>query len=339
MLYIRADGNAKIGTGHIMRCMSIAVAARRLGGDCTFITADREMEPLLTQRGFSVICLESAWDDLEQESEKMQALIRERGIKTLLVDSYFAAEAYLAHLKTLTCTAYMDDLDEHPYPCHILINYNRYGEELGYDARYPHTKLLLGSRYAPLREEFSGLPAKGTAQTPRSVLVTTGGSDPYNVAGKVVEAAKAHPLLGGLIFHIVAGRFNAHLPQLLELEKNTPGVKVHTGVEKMEPLMSGCDLAVSAAGSTLYELCACGVPTVLFVMADNQIKGAQALAQKEMLFGGDVRSQESQWLGAIIEGLEKLAGDAALRRRLSQNAQRLVDGRGAERIAHTLLSF
>ena len=96
MLFIRADGNPKIGTGHIMRCLSIAQAAKRQGCPCTFITADHEMTQLLEQQGFRYICLDSEWDHLDLETARMEQLIRQESIQVLLIDSYFVTLDYMS---------------------------------------------------------------------------------------------------------------------------------------------------------------------------------------------------------------------------------------------------
>ena len=108
MLYIRTDGNAEIGTGHVMRCLSIATTYQKSGGDCIFITADEQMKPLLDEQGFFIICLNSVWNDLDKETEKMEQLINKRKIEKLLIDSYFVTPEYLERLNKLTYLIYMN---------------------------------------------------------------------------------------------------------------------------------------------------------------------------------------------------------------------------------------
>ena len=98
MLYIRADGNAEIGTGHVMRCLSIARAARSQGTQCVFIVADKNMAVLLDEQGFRYICLDSVWNDLNRETAQMERLIQKENIRLLLIDSYFVAPEYLSRL-------------------------------------------------------------------------------------------------------------------------------------------------------------------------------------------------------------------------------------------------
>lgn len=336
MLYIRADGNAEIGTGHVMRCLAIAKAARSMGQNCTFITADEEMIPLLSEQDFPSICLHSVWNDLDRETPQMEALIRERNISCLLVDSYFVTPDYLSRLHRLTHVAYMDDLNLFHYPCSTLINYQLYVEGWDYPEQYPDTRLLLGPKYAPLREEFQNLPRRMVREQVRDVLITTGGSDPLNIAGQLVRRAKQMPEMAAVTYHIVAGRFNQHLTMLEQLAEVYPGVVIHRNVQKMSELMMACDIAVSAGGSTLYELAACGTPTVCFAMADNQLEGIAAFGRDHMISAGDAIPDQDGVIECILRQLEIVSGEYEARIEQSVRLRALVDGGGAGRIAENI---
>lgn len=336
MIYIRTDGNEIIATGHVMRCLSIANAARSLKKQVTFLTADRQMEPLLRQQGFPSICLDTVWKDLDQETEKMEALIRQKNMQTLLIDSYFVTPDYLRRLHQLTHVAYLDDLNAFPYPCSTLINYNIYADKLDYPGRYPHTRLLLGPGYAPLREEFQHLPKRVIRDKVERVLVTTGGSDPYNVAGQVVRLAKQTPQLASLEYHLAVGRFNQNLPMLEQLAREHKGVLLHHNTQNMAKLMMDCDLAISAGGSTLYELCATGTPAILFTWADNQLEALSAFGEGLMINAGDVREDPDQTISRILDALDPLCRDQAKRKEISRRIMEVADGSGAWRIAHAL---
>lgn len=174
--YIRADANSQIATGHVMRCMSIAEALeRRRNYRCIFIMADHEGEALLKGK-YSVICLNSQWNRLDDETEKMEALIRDRGIERLLIDSYFVTEDYLKRINSLTKTFYIDDLDRFLYPVDTVINYSIYADSFDYEKRYRqagmNTRFLLGCEYAPLRSEFREVSCLVREQV-NNILITT----------------------------------------------------------------------------------------------------------------------------------------------------------------------
>jgi len=331
VFYVRADGNPKIGTGHIMRCLSIAQAVRQQGGCCTFIVADCEMTQLLEQQNFPYICLHSAWNDLNQETAQMEQLIRQESIQTLLIDSYFVTPNYLCRLHGLTHVVYIDDLNEFVYPCSTLVNYSVYAAQQDYSSRYPNTECLLGPQYVPLRSEFQDLPGRQLRREVRDVLVTTGGGDPLNIAGRFAESAVQ--MFPGVRLHIVAGRFNQYRTQLEHLARKYLGIQIHYNVEHMSELMLSCDAAVSAGGSTLYELCACGVPAVMYALADNQLSGTEAFERSGMmLYAGDVRDNEF-FVEALCGKLAVLIRGYPLRRHMSEQMQQAVDGNGARRLA------
>ena len=336
MLFIRTDGNHQIGTGHVMRCLSIADAFKKQGGEVTFIVADNNMEPIIRTRGHDLICLHSDWDNLAHESEKMISLIKTQSIKTLIIDSYFVSEPYLKALCDYTYVIYLDDLNAFHYPCHVLINYSCYADKFNYHDKYPDIELLLGCKYTPLREEFLDLPRRILRRNVKSVLITTGGMDPYNTAGKLITRVKKNLILEHLEFHIVAGQFNPYIDELNRIQAELNGIYVHTEVKSMSSLMIDCDIAVSAGGSTMYELCACGTPTVAFSFADNQLYGVECFGNGFMISAGDIREDESRCLDRIIEGIIKLVSDFELRLEYTKRAQDLVDGKGALRIAELL---
>ena len=338
MLYIRTDGNLSIGTGHIMRCLSVAAAVRKRGEAVTFIVADNHMSDYLTSRQYPVIYLDSIWNNLEAETDKMVAAIKEHSIKKLLIDSYFVTHGYLKALCDLTYVIYMDDLNAFHYPCDMLINYNCYAEKFGYPSRYSGTKLLLGTKYAPLREEFQNLPQKKTEAEVSSILVTVGGADSINAAGKIVKMMKTalRNKAEAPTLHVVSGKLNPHISKLSRMAEEYGGVAIYQDLRQMSELMLSCDLAVSAAGSTLYELCACGTPSIAFSLADNQAYGVSAFGEGYMINTGDIRENEKLCLEKISDAVTMLSADYKLRCEMAKKARGLVDGQGALRLAQEL---
>ena len=131
---------------------------------------------------------------------------------------------------------------------------------------------------------------------------------------------------------------NPHREQIERMASEMGNVRVHFQLRRVADLMCQCDVAVSAAGSTLYELCACGVPTVTYVLADNQIPGARAFDRQGLIMmAGDCRAQGTE--EKIISQLQRLIADSNLRELTSRQMQQVVDGKGAWRLAQALLSF
>lgn len=334
MLYIRADANLKIGTGHIMRCLAIASAAKKQGIDSAFIASDKESKNIVLSHGFAFICLDSYWNRLDDELEKLTNLIQSLRISRLLIDTYYVTENYLNNVKKYTKVIYMDDINQFVYPVDILINYNIYASNFNYGSHYnlDNTTLLSGCEFAPLREEFQDKRAN-IVEKITDVLITTGGSDAYNVAGNLIQYLNEKNQYNNIKFHIVVGSFNVHAEKLKVLAKKYNNVLLHSNVTRISELMIECDLAVSAGGSTLYELCSCGIPTISFSFADNQLEGVHEFHRKKLIYyAGDVRNGMIECLNEIENNMKKMILDSDLRKELSTKMMDIVDGYGANRI-------
>lgn len=372
MVVIRTDANSKIGMGHVMRCLSVADALLKRGEEVLFVTADDTPVPLLTKKGVPYRVLHTDYADMEAELPGLLCILQEltqraelpeevlsrmssqRKDIAILVDSYYVTEKYLAALKKRITTIYMDDIYAFSYPVDMLINYNIYGEEMGYekDAAFADTKLLLGANYVPLREEFSAgagyvqsrkeLSLGAANVTPAEeggILITTGGSDSFNLAGQLLMEAMKYDALKEKEYHVVSGSLNPHIGELQALAQKHENIHIHCNVTNMAELMAESEVALSAGGSTLYELCAVGVPVIAFSFAENQERLVQTFVKRGIAqYGGNYRTDGNKMIQNTIAGLEKLCGDEALKTEYRRKALQLVDGRGAERIAEALLS-
>lgn len=372
MVVIRADANSKIGMGHVMRCLSVADALLKRGEEVLFVTADDTPVPLLTKKGIPYRVLHTDYADMEAELPGLLCILQEltqraelpeevlsrmssqRKDIAILVDSYYVTEKYLAALKKRITTIYMDDIYAFSYPVDMLINYNIYGEEMGYekDAAFADTKLLLGANYVPLREEFSAgagyvqsrkeLSLGAANVTPAEdggILITTGGSDSFNLVGQLLMEAMKYDALKEKEYHVVSGSLNPHIGELQALAQKHENIHIHCNVTNMAELMAESEVALSAGGSTLYELCAVGVPVIAFSFAENQERLVQTFVKRGIAqYGGNYRTDGNKMIQNTIAGLQKLCGDEALKTEYRRKALQLVDGRGAERIAEALLS-
>ncbi|WP_310602306.1 UDP-2,4-diacetamido-2,4,6-trideoxy-beta-L-altropyranose hydrolase [Anaerosporobacter sp.] len=346
MLYIRTDANPTIATGHVMRCMSIAKEVTKLGREVTFITADLQAKELIETNGFSLICLNSQWDNLESELEVLIELIKDREIDRILIDSYFVTENYLLQLRKYTKIYYLDDLAMFPYPVDVLINYNNYAGKLNYstEGNCKETKYILGCKYAPLREEFRGI-----VVTPREkvecVLLTTGGSDSCHVASKFLtyleqeyfRAKEKACSIGEMEFHVIVGKFNVDQDTLNELASKYPQIILHYNVTNMAEIMQSCDIAITAGGSTMYELCVCGVPMITYAFADNQLAGVEGFEELGVAsYCGDIRDGEVELWRRIVVAIGEYCSDSSYRIQMAERMQEVVDGNGARRLAEVV---
>lgn len=307
--------------------------------DTTFITADHEADELIHGRGYQTICLVSVWNDLETEISDMKELIAQNAIDKLLVDTYYATDRYLEELSKVTKVIYIDDLGELTYPVNKIINYNIYGTGIDYCRLTGCHKesLLLGPEYAPLREEFQQVKSMYREKVKR-VFVSTGGGDKYNIAGKFLEQVMENEKFDGVEFYVISGKLNANYDQLVMLAEKSSDIHIYSNVTHMSELMCQCDIAISGCGSTMYELCRCGLPIITFSFADNQQSAAKAFQEAEVAINcGDARDGIDELIKNIEETLLRVSKDDKLRKSMHEKAVCLVDGQGVKRLVDEIL--
>ena len=348
MTGIRADGNNQIGIGHVMRCLTIADALKEIGEDVIFFTADHSCEEMITERGFACRVLETPFDDMESEPELLQTVMEKAKVDRLLIDSYYVTEEYLNRLRECVATIYLDDVDSFPYLVDLLVNYNVFAKALDYPYGVEYTEnakrssvvkeditqVLAGPKYAPVRKEFAECRA-GINDNVSEILITLGGSDAHNLSYKI---SKALLKATDACLNVVCGPFNLHKQALYELSANEPRMTVYENVKDMWNLMGKCDLAVSAAGSTMCELAVEGVPTVTFSFVENQRRIAETFGEKEaaVSVGHYETKEEDIFLQSLADEVKSLMASRDKRENLVRNASEIVDGLGAMRIARAI---
>lgn len=309
---IRCDGNRQIGGGHLMRCVSIAEALTKTGAQVRFYFADEESRYLFHRDDYETIILHTDYRHPEEETELLAGELSVRGADAVLIDSYFASDAYLRRLRSAISAAFegrgassaagpvrlciLDDFCTEGRPADLIINYLKPGRQ----------------QYVPLRGQFAGLrmPHRSHAE---KLFLSSGASDPYDMK------------------RILTERISAEFPQLT--------VMIPEGITDMAAYMASCDLAVTAGGTTVYELCAVGVPAVMYTMADNQQSLAEGVREAVRL-AGDIRDEKERAVVTerVLAWIGEMLGDEAARREQAARETSLTDGRGAERIADEILS-
>lgn len=341
MIVFRADGNSQIGMGHIMRCLSIADAASGLGEDSVFILSSDDCENTISSRGYEVNVLNSDYSKMEPGDILPALEVYEPS--EVFVDSYSVTPEYMkdAHVKCSNAGCkliYVDDRGYFPYSCDVLLNYNIFGRKEKYEELYfgkTAPAFFLGTTYAPLRKEFQKLSIRAISSVAQNVLISTGGADMGHLTMDLIEEASSKK---NYIFHFVVGMMNQNREDIKILSNSYENIVIHENVKRMDELMLSCDIAVSAAGSTLYELCATGTPTITYVLADNQIPAAEEFDARGIIKNcGDIREMGNKELAkCLIMEVVRLAEDYDERKRMSEFMCTVVDGKGAERILESV---
>ena len=338
MLVVRADGNAKIGAGHLMRCLTIADAVRRLSAredvnangskEIMFICADEDSARLARDRGYRADVPGTGAD------------IWSPGITgpnhTILVDHYDVTDAYLEGLQQYGKVFMLDDMQKHAYPVDGVINYNVFADAEIYQKLYAgqQTECFLGAKYAPLRERFQQVNYEIRPEV-RQVLLTTGGGDWDNIAGQILDEVYS----SDMVYHVLVGRFSPNFAYWQERMQAQPNIQVHYDVQDMAGMMQMCDLAITAGGSTIYELAAVGVPFVCFSYAENQEALVEYIGRAQT--GGSAGAwhvDPAKCRKRIKEIYGNLCRDRELRRQYGARERTLTDGQGALRLAKILMA-
>jgi UDP-2,4-diacetamido-2,4,6-trideoxy-beta-L-altropyranose hydrolase len=343
-IYIRADADTQIGSGHLMRCLALAQAWKELGGIVTFISAceSESLKVRVSSEGFELIPIEKPYpdpDDLNSTLEVRSAMSHELSNTSpwLVLDGYHFTSDYQ---KTIREKGYklmvIDDMAhlDH-YHANILLNQNIHASGLNYSCDRDTVKLL-GCDYILFRSEFlkyqgwkREIPGKA-----KKILVTMGGSDPDNVTLKVIRALNSlsEPHLE---VKIVVGPANPNIDSLeKELSISPSSFQLLPKVGNMPELMAWADMAVSAGGSTCWELAFMGLPAILIVTGDNQIGLAAGLGEIEVVNNLGWFSEVS--IVDISRTVNSLGSDKKLRKKMSQQGNELVDGEGFLKIINAM---
>jgi UDP-2,4-diacetamido-2,4,6-trideoxy-beta-L-altropyranose hydrolase len=349
----------QIGTGHVMRCLTLADAMRDQGAQCTFVCRPHpgHLLELVAQCGHKALALgepqenfngptnpdHAAWlgtswaDDVEQT---MHALVGQT-VDWLVVDHYALdarwEEALRPQAKRIMV---IDDLADRPHACDILLDQNlgRSAQDYGGLLKGKPTTLI-GPQFALLRPEFAALRSKSLARRQSNLqlsrlLITMGGVDKENATGQVLAALQSCNLPADLRVTVVMGPCAPWLSQVQAQATQMPWqTEVLVAVSNMAQIMAENDLAIGAAGGTAWERCCLGLPSLVLVLAKNQLPGAVALQKA----GAAVAIESQQQITGFMEPLQAATFAKEVLTKLSKAAAAVTDGEGYQQIVKYLL--
>ena len=329
---IRTDAYPQLGTGHLMRCLAFGQGIKDIGGNVVFVTYC-ESEGLirrLKKEGFDVHQLgepgtlneslaifeaeDPDWVVLDgyHFDGDYQMAVKDGGYRLLYIDDY-------AHL-------------EHYY-ADIILNQNYGAEKFSYNAE-PHTRLLLGTDYVLLRQEFLEYAdfIREIPDVASKLLITMGGSDPENYTLKVLKAVNL--IESQLDVKVIIGANNLHYKSIKqEAERGRHNIQLLIAVENMPALMAWADIVISTGGTTTWELAFMRLPALLCIVADNQESGVNALANYGFPSAGWIRNTGEN---EIAEILRRLLHGKSLRVAIAKKGRRMVDGKGTKRVVEKM---
>ena len=344
MLYIRTDANEVIATGHIMRCLTIAEEYRKKAGEVCFIVSDETSAKLIDRKRYNVIVTNTKWNRVDIESE--YELIKHKTHRSdwLLIDSYYIYSSYAASIKQLLNVAVFDDMFSEKKVADMIINYNVFYRKFDYLNRYKHEKciLLLGEKYVPLREQFREIEPKNDVRKYErpQILLMCGGADKPNLIYETLQYLKENKseLFLTVDWKIVVGSYYANTDQLNLLIQGYFNIDLLCNVENMAALMNKCDLCVTAASTVLYECCAMMLPTLFFVVAEDQKYDAEVFSKDNMLlYCGNYMNGKKEALKQMGITLDEIIKNRDQQYKMKQMMKKFVDAKGAERIVAALM--
>ena len=342
-LIIRADASTAMGTGHVMRMIALAQAWQQSGGNSSFVCA--EITPTLEERirdeDFGVENITTApgsREDLAATRATVSVHSAGGGSVAVALDGYQFDANFQSGLKEVGCRLLVVDDYGHAdsYHADFVLNQNLSAGEVLYARRDSATELLLGPRFALLRREFLGnhRAARAIPERATKLLVSLGGADADNVTKKVIEALAG----SGLEVKVAVGGSNPHLESLRRAAEaataDKTSVDLAVNANNMPELMNWADMAITAGGSTCWELAFSGLPSMFIILAENQEQNVRELERQGF---GLCLGRHKAFNGRLLrDAVDRLAGDAASRAAFASRGRELVDGLGAHRVAARL---
>ena len=285
---IRVDGNSDIGFGHVSRCIALAEMIK----DNFYIKFliqphDDKIIKTISHSGFDLIKL-PVENNYEKEIDTLLPYIKIEDI--LVIDGYNFKEDYQIALKPychkVVC---IDDIHSYHFYAHAVINHSEHSKYAKYSCE-PYTKLYFGSDYILLRKPF--LKNSGFIQKPQNeinrILICLGGGDVENHTLKIINSLELSNLsikINAIVgpanpnYHLINNWINKHENSKLKIK-----LLSNLSADDMCAIMKKSDLIFTQPSTTAWEVCCLGIPMIIGIIAENQIKVAQSLENSEAAF-------------------------------------------------------
>lgn len=338
-IVIRADGSESVGMGHVMRTLAIAEALQTLGAIVLYVCADEMAKVTIESKGFKVVALGTDPADLEDELHRLSALLKSVNARFVFVDSFCATNSYFEAIQAMCPVGSFAFGRKFSRSLDLVVSYLPSADKGWLEDSFggDGTTLLLGERYVPIRREFRNVRRRDLANRIESVLIMAGGSDRLGMCARVLARLRRDPFWATVEKRVVLGQASSNRDGVLSLAEADASVCVYESVRDMAPLMSKCDMAITACGYSVYELALCGVPMVAFATSADQAENG--FVPGIMDFVGDVECDLDAGTGRVCESARSLALSSSNRAAMRDAASALgLDGRGAERIAERILN-
>jgi len=342
-IFIRTDASINIGTGHVMRCLTLADELRQNGADINFICREGPGNLIshIENRWYKVHRLPGEIDiETDRKLTNKILLNYENNPDWLIIDHYEIDISWEHPLrKYAKRLMVIDDLASRKHDCDLLLDQNYGNNEGRYNGLVPENCIqLLGPEYALLRPQFQM--ARGNLKKRDSginrILVFMGGADSKNVTSKALRAIH---MLGrsDIVVDVVIGNLNPYHDEIKILTSKIPNTSCHYNVENMAELILAADLCIGAGGTTTWERCCVGLPAITIILAENQKNISEGLDKDGALINlGWHQNVTENNIKEVIKGLIE---DPQRMASMSDKSRQLVDGEGVGRVIDTINSI
>lgn len=325
----RTDGDESIGTGHLSRCRAIGIECLNKGHEICFFSRKKSI-PWLIKYSIPFKELSDAADEKFETAEFIEKAMF-WGTDFAIIDSYYLSENCYESINAAICSLAIDDYARISYRADILLNSNLYAQKLDYSS-VSVNRFLLGGNYTILRDEFRHTASRPINECVERILITMGGSDVNNYTQFVLSALQ-NVYVNEIL--IIIGAYANCLNDISSLSDACKSpTRILQAPNNIAELFASSDIAISAAGSTVYELCALGVPTILIEQADNQRLIMEYFAHSGPFIplGNhcDVTKRE------LYNAVNDLIEDSARRKAISKAAKALVDLNGVLNVVEVI---
>lgn len=339
LIVFRCDASPTIGMGHFMRCFALAQCWLEMGGQTVFIFAEKNDVVINLLENHGVECQVLGVDPGSQDdANRFKEVLDATAPEWIIVDGYHFKKTWFDSICTGSgkIAFWTDYVQEEGLKLDLILNQNAHASVEVCQQISSEAYVLAGLDYLVLRNEFRAkLDQRSIKSAPiRRLLVTMGGADPDNVSSTIIEFLSE--CAQWLEVDLVVGSNNKHIEHLRELADSKNNVILHYNVSDMTTLMESSDLAITAAGTTLWELAFMGVPALSVVLAENQLllsEAADSLGfSKSLGWASDLN------LASFSNVLHQLVDHPVKLMDMKQKALDNVDGLGAKRVCEYLLN-
>jgi len=342
-ILFRTDASVNIGTGHVMRCLTLADELRQKGTDINFICREEpgNMISYIKNRGYKIHQLPGEIDiDTGRKLTKEILSKYESKSDWLIIDHYDIDISYESSLRDhVKKIMVIDDLANREHDCDLLLDQNYSKNENRYNGLVPENCIqLLGSVYAILRPQFQK--ARESLREKNGgvnrILIFMGGVDSKDITSKALRAI--HMLVrSDIAIDVVIGNLNPHHDEIKILASKIPNTICHHNVEDLAKLMSSADFCIGAGGTTTWERCCVGLPTITIILAENQKDISESLDKEGAIINlGWYQNIKEYNIKEAVEGLIDNPNKMAS---MSGKSRNLVDGEGVNRVCDAMVSM